>query len=258
MKVVQSLITFCFFSLSAAATATEDTWQYEFTAGVMAGQQPWKGISVEALPFADIRADYGRWAFGGEGVLVQYRLGDDNSRFNIVPGIGYRDEGYGQTMSMRSKQKSTALVFDGYKPSEEELLALLEVEYDWLNLQIAQDISNGSNGTSVSFSGSYPLFQSEENIQLYISAGLLWRSANYANALYGIAGSNIDVAKGRQAYQLKSTTNPFVSEDYLYAFTDQWTLHAGLSYEQLDDAIQRSPLVDKSDLATAILTITYR
>lgn len=256
MKVVQSLITFCFFSLSAAAT--EDTWQYELTGGVLAAQQPWKGISADALPFGDIRADYGRWAFGGEGVLVQYRLGDDNSGFKIVPGIGYRDEGYGQAVSLGSKQKSTALVFDGYKPPEEELLALLEFEYDWLNMQIAQDISNGSNGTSVSFSGSYPLFQYEETMQLYVSAGVLWRSANYSNALYGIAGSNIDMVKGRKAYQLESTTNPFVSVDYFYAFTEQWTLHAGLSYEQLDDAIQRSPLVDKSDLATAMLTITYR
>ena len=256
MKVVQSVITCCFFSLSAAAT--EDTWQYEFTAGVLAGQQPWQDTSLDALPFADIRADYGRWAFGGEGVLVEYRLGDDNSGFKIVPGIGYRDEGYGQAVSLGSKQQSTALVFDGYQPPEEELLALLEFEYDWLNMQIAQDISNGSNGSSVSFSGSYPLFQFEEIMQLYVSAGVLWRSANYSNALYGIAGSNIDVAKGRQAYQLESTTNPFISVDYFYALTEQWTLHGGVSYEQLDRAIQQSPLVDKTGLATAMLTITYR
>lgn len=255
MKLIQSTFFGVLFCVTGVAAA--DDWQFQFSSIVLAGQQPWRGIDTTAMILPDLRADYGRWSLGGAGVLLQYRLLDDMDALQITPGIGYRDEGYGQSMALQKRQ-SHAPVFVGYRPPQEELVARLDIDYQWLNLQVAQDISDRSGGSSLLFTATYPLYQHADNAEVYLSAGVNWRSADYANALYGIQGHNIDAGTGRRPYNIGSTSNPLLSLDYFYLLTPQWQLHAGLSYERLDSAIRQSPLVDKGGLAVAMLTITYR
>lgn len=256
MRSSDFLILLSLLGVSTAGVASE--WQLEFSAGALVKQSPWTDQDIDLLLIPSIKIDYGRWTFGGtatESALLRYQLMHQDAYLQVTPGIGYRDEGYSQ-LNRRRSSASSARIFDGYTAPEGELVALLGLSYPFFELQVSQDISGHSQGSSLYAAAFYPLYEGQYS-QLYLSGGATWRSARYANALYGIKGKNIDESRGRFAYELDNTVNPFVSIDVFYTLSNHWMIHGGLSYEQLDRDIQNSPLVDRSGLASVFLALTY-
>lgn len=253
MKLSHGIISVSMLGVSMVSMASE--WQFELSAGAIVSQSSWVEQDIVFSLIPSLKIDYGRWTFGGdvtEDTLLRYKLMHHDANLQVTPGIGYRDNGY----SKLNRTKSSARVFDGYKAPEGELVASIEVSYQFVAMQVSQDISGYSKGTSLSAAAFCPLFEGE-NVQLYLSAGAEWKSAQYANALYGIKGQNIDELKGRFAYELDNTVNPFVSIDIFYSLTSHWVIHGGVSYEQLDRDIQKSPLVDRNGRSSVLLTLTY-
>lgn len=244
------------YPLSGDQVKAED-WSLVIGGGAILQQTPWKKMPMQyaVLPYID--AEYGRWRFGVNSGIVQYRLTPASWSQQLSVGLDYRDEGYDNLFSFNS-DLSDDPVFTDYKAPEAEITARLNFNWWHFSSTVQQDISAQSEGTTASISYMYPLWQNNSGMQLRLGGGVQWLNDKYADALYGIQAHNVNPAFGRIAYQAGAASNYQAAIQLIYPFTQRWALNAQLTHTRLDDSIRQSPLVDMSSTTQFMLIISYR
>ncbi|MBU1310455.1 MAG: MipA/OmpV family protein [Gammaproteobacteria bacterium] len=243
--------------LLCMAQVKADDWSLSVGGGAVVFDTPWKKMPLQyaVLPYID--AEYGRWRFGVNSGIVQYRLTPDNWQLLVSAGLDYRDEGYDNLFSFNN-ELSDDPVFTGYKAPDAEITARLNFNWQHFSGTVQQDISAKSEGTTASISYLYPLWHSDRGVQLRLGGGIQWLSGNYADTLYGIQPHNVNPAVGRIAYQADAASNYQAAIQLIYPFTQRWVLNAQVMLTRLDDSIRHSPLVDASSTTQFMLFISYR
>lgn len=234
-----------------------DDWSLSVGGGAVVFDTPWKKMPLQyaVLPYID--AEYGRWRFGVESGIVQYRLTPKNWQLLLSAGLDYRDEGYDSLFNFNS-DLSDDPVFSGYNAPDAEVTARLNLNWWYFSSNIRQDISGQSDGSSALLRFMYPLWQSQGGVQLRFGGSVEWLSARYADALYGIKPDNVNQDVGRLPYQADAATNYQIAIGFIYPFNQRWALHAQLAQTYLADSIRQSPLVDTSTTRQFMLFISYR
>ena len=200
-RVAGLILAICSSAASAQPTmepqAPSDQVRWEF--GVMASilETPWKGLSAQttALPF--VNAEVGNWRFGPKYGIAQYQISRDRVQYGL--GVGYRDESY-ESDWIPGFKTSDALELDGYKSGGGDLTLLASVRYQRLAFRLEQDISDNSNGLTAEAKIEHPLFGRGLGWNLKAHGGIYWQGEDYVQHLYGISGSNVVAAKGRNPY----------------------------------------------------------
>ncbi|GAA0373195.1 hypothetical protein GCM10009092_41740 [Bowmanella denitrificans] len=246
-----------FLYLVSGGWVKADNWTLSVGGGAIVHETPWKDMPVQyaVLPYID--AEYGRWHFGMQSGIFQYRLSDEQWPVALSAGLDYRDEGY-DSMFNFNDDLSDDPVFDGYHAPDGEVAARLDMNWQHLSATVSQDVSDKSKGTSASLIYMYPVYQGNRGVQVKLGGGFRWLSDKYADYLYGINGDNINPAQGRFAYQADAATNYQASVQLIYPFAAQWAVNAQLTHERLDDSIKQSPLVDVTSTTQFMLFVTYR
>ncbi|WP_127557733.1 MipA/OmpV family protein [Saccharospirillum alexandrii] len=242
--------------LISSANADPFSLALETGAGVVSGQRAWEGQSAYFAVFPVLKAVYGPWEVNSIDQTLRYRFGEDSSDFSFNLGLGLRDEGYSASGVIASRPESG--VYDGYQSPEGELVGVVGFDYLYFHLGLSQDLSGQSEGLSTQAAIYLPLYLRDDIATVYVGAGIGWQSAAYANALYGVAGSNVDATVGRHAYRLTATTSPFLSVDWLYSFNGSFQVNVSASAHQLDAQIVQSPLVGRENTTQISITLVYR
>ena len=84
---------------------------------------------------------------------------------------------------------------------------------------------------------------------------LIHQTRDYANYYYGVSQSESN--RFRPAYQTDGALNTAIKLRWGYALTDKWLLSGSVGLEFLDSEIAASPIVDRSELFSASLSLAY-
>lgn len=242
--------------LISSVSADPFSLALEAGAGVVSGQRPWEGQSAYFAVFPVLKAGYGPWEVNSIDQTLRYRFGEDSSDFSFNLGLGLRDEGYSTSGVIASHPGPG--VFDGYQSPEGELVGVVGLDYLYFHLGLSQDLSGQSDGLSTQAAIYLPLYLRDDVASAYVGAGIGWQSAEYANALYGVTGSNVDPTVGRYFYSLTSTISPYLSFDWLYSLGDSLQINVAAAVHQLDEQIVQSPLVGRENTTQYSITLIYR
>ena len=237
-----------------AAAAEKPQWQWTVGAGVAASDDPWLDVKNNVSLFPIVSAEYGKWSFFGDGIVAYNWIDEDE--YSLSVGLNYRNEAYDSDDLIGSK-RSKNKVFEGYKAPDGDITFLVSGHWQLFSLALEQDISGKSKGLTADAGVHVPLLELGDRFSLEGRLGVHWQSSNYANHIYGIKGSQIDVSKGRTAYTPGSTTSYSIGLDATYAINEQWTGVAGYTYAKLDDKIEKSPLIGQDKVQNLYVGVVY-
>lgn len=256
MKKALIWLSVLLYPLSTGQVKADD-WSLAVGGGAVVFETPWKKMPLQyaVLPYID--AEHGRWRFGVESGIVQYRLTPKTWQLLVSAGLDYRDEGYDSLFNFNS-DLSDDPVFSGYKAPDAEVTARINLQWWHFSSNIRQDISGQSDGTSAQLRFMYPLWQSQRGAQLRVGGSVEWLSARYADALYGVQPDNVNLAVGRLPYQADAATNYQLAIGFTYPFNQRWAVTAQLAHTYLADSIRNSPLVDTDTTSQVMLFVSYR
>ena len=229
-------------------------WEGSIGLGAVVVDAPWKGMDTYVSPFPVFSAEYGRWELFSNGIVSYNWI--DQEDMSFYSGIDYRDDTYDADDLSRS-ETSDDPVFDGYDSPDGDVTFKVGGRWQWFSVDIQQDISGNSKGLTIDGGASVPVFQYGDRFALMANAFVHWESDKYANHVYGIAGKQIDVSKGRTAFQPGSLTSYSLGLDASYQINENWGVFGGLSYTKLDSKLEDSPLIDDDKVALAYLGVAY-
>ncbi|MGB1263237.1 MAG: MipA/OmpV family protein [Cognaticolwellia sp.] len=238
--------------ISGGVAAQE--WKFSAGLGLYTKNAAWKEIDSQIGVAPLISASYGNWQFLKDGLVSYSVLDEDDFGFSV--GINARDGGYDSSSFLASKS-SDALVFNGYKSPSEEVTIKVNGNWQFLELNLEQDVSGHSKGLTADLGAKFPLLMLDNGFILNASATVHWQSSDFANYIYGIAGEQIDNSLGRTAYSLDSVTNYSLGLSGFYKLNKAWNLIASVNYTKLDNAVSDSPLIDNDKVTGTFVGAVY-
>ncbi|WP_240036215.1 MipA/OmpV family protein [Pseudoalteromonas sp. A757] len=127
----------------------------------------------------------------------------------------------------------------------------VKVSASWLT-----DITNTYQGYNADIGVSYRFrFDSSPNTYVFIKGGLKWKSRQLIDYYYGI--DKADIANSALWYKGSSSFQPYISFAYSYPVSKSWTFKFNAKYQQLDNAMTDSPIVEDSYTATVFVGGKY-
>lgn len=94
------------------------------------------------------------------------------------------------------------------------------------------------------------------NWNVRLRPSVTWKSDNHVNYYYGVTSRDTDISA--LLYEAKGGFQPGVSLSYTRTISPQWYWVANASYRKLHDSMTKSPLVDKSNVASIFIGVGYR
>lgn len=251
-----AIVTVATLALSPNISFAEETeWEWQAGLGVIVADTPWLDVDNVAAPFPFISGQYGNWQFFDNG-LVSYQWIDEEE-LSFFTGLDYRDEGY-DADGLINNETSDNPVFEGYDSPDGDIVFTMGGHWQFIGLYLQQDISGHSKGLTADLEFEIPIYSIGEKFVLSASTGMHWQSSDYTQHIYGIEGAQIDISKGRVAYQPGSATNYSVGLTGMYALNQNWTLIGGYHFVRLDDSIENSPLIEDDKMQSAYLGAVYQ
>lgn len=121
--------------------------------------------------------------------------------------------------------------------------------YDWgqIHLQALDDFSTVHHGEQFRVALTLPI--NFYRNQFLLTGGATYQSAQLLNYYYGVSDEG--------GYLPGKGVSQFFRADWRYPISKKWTLRAVLSYKQLDDVVQDSPLVVDDHSTTYFLGGVY-
>ncbi len=162
-----------------------------------------------------------------------------------------------------------SLQLDGYEALDSTYLAgmadresalhggiQMEVEAGIMEIEIdaQHDVSSRNDGYVLEAELDFDVALSRR-LELDLSLGVQWLSADYSNYYYGVRRD--EARTDRPEHDVSSAINPFLATDVEYAITDTWRLGAYLTYTVYDAEITRSPIVEDRDSVELFLGFAY-
>ncbi|MGR6872153.1 MipA/OmpV family protein [Pseudomonas sp. HK3] len=241
-------------SVDQMAQADEQAVKYNLGGGYLGMNTPWRGQGFKHISVPVVSVEYKNWRFGMEHGPVQYVL--MREPVELAVSLVYRDETYNNYLDY-DDTPSNARVFKGYKDPHGEVAGRFHFRYERFQFLLAQDITNVSNGLTVTAVLDIPLWSKGPGFQVFSSVGVYWQDADYVDHVYGVKASNADDSLGRFVYGGSESVNPYSSLTMHYAMTRHWVWVARYQYEKLDNAISDSPLVNKTYKQEMLILLSY-
>ncbi|SEL08270.1 outer membrane protein [Pseudoxanthomonas sp. GM95] len=228
-------------SAPAPATEASNARGWSFGLGALVTDSPYAGEDHRTLPFPLI--SYGGERFYVRGLSGGYHL--LNSRaFTLDAELSVRTDGidaddFGRAELARNGIDKSQLS-DRDRGIDAGLAAQWRGPAGILRVGAKTDVSNASEGYELSADYGFPIRVGTGVITPRI--GVARYSDDLANYYYGI--SDEEVARGVTAYSPGAVTFARASVDFAYALGNGWGVVSRLSYSQLPDELQDSPLVE--------------
>ena len=230
-------------------------------AGPAAAQEMAAGWSIGAVLGSTQSAYVGRSQRTGIAPILSY----EGERFTLgVNGLGVKVfDGSANKLSFHLAPRLSPLK----DPSEPELAGIdrdhsldLAVVYEYRAsrqfgtfARVSKGINAAQNGVEVKVAARGAF--SAGPVPLLVSAGASWKSAELSQYYYGVNAS--EVAVGRAAYTVGTTTTPFLSIGSSMPLGDNTRLFGSVRADFFGSAITNSPIVTRSTVVSAALGLTY-
>ena len=237
--------------LAGPAPTSTQQWQYELGGASLVRKAPWHQQETHQLNVPMFSARYGGWALGTGDGLITYRW--QGSSGSLSSGIGLRDESVNSAIWGDADDER----YDGFDGGDLEVTANLGAQWHSLSLNIGQDISGHSDGTTAELLFTRPLYawpgRFTPKSQWF--AGARWLSQSYSQSVFGIDEQH--ASADLPVYEAQAASNPLVGMQLMWPFTEYWQMRFKYRAEWLDQTLQDSPLVARSVQHTAYLTFVY-
>ena len=154
-------------------------------------------------------------------------------------------------------QVDSSEIFDGMEDRKQTvdggISASLKGGWGELYLSAVTDLLDRHNGEELELTYLYSWERGKWT--LAPSVGFFYQSANLTDYYYGVRPD--EATPDRPAYSPGSAYNWRAGLNVTYHWMPSWHLFANLSYEWLDDGIEDSPIVDRSELFAAYFGISW-
>lgn len=235
-------------TLSAVA---DQHWRYELGGASLVRKAPWYQQSTQQRNVPMFSARYGGWHIGTGNSLISYHW--RWSLFELHSGVGLRDESVNSEVWGDADDKR----YKGFDGGGLEATANVGLTWRYLDIDIAQDISGQSNGTTIDTNLTMPLFlwPGRFTPKAQWILGGRWLSQSYSQSVYGVEQQ--DATDILTTYQSKDAINPMLGLKIMWPFTSTWQMRFKYHAEWLDQVLQDSPLVERNVQHSAFLTFVY-
>ena len=115
------------------------------------------------------------------------------------------------------------------------------------------EILDRHSGTNSELQFSYPIEWSRGHLVPIFE--VIYQSDDFTRYYYGV--SPAEAIAGRPVYQPGNATNIGFKLQFGYAVTDHWFLTGTIGTEKLDSEITSSPLIDRDDISSVSLGLSY-
>ncbi|WP_158966785.1 MipA/OmpV family protein [Paraglaciecola sp. L3A3] len=238
-----------------AQIQNNQAWQIKVGAAAIASAPAWvsNDEQVSAVPY--FSAQHGNWSFGVEN-WVKYQL-PITTDLTLSWGLNPRADGFDPEFSLFSTWSKDD-VFDSYESRDPELLLHSNVQWSWLSIGLAYDVTDNSAASSGNISLTVPVFDNHRGMQIKVSIAADAFSKEYVNYYYGITSQQANLSLGRNEYWVDEyAVKMSMGIQMIYPFNRQWSLMTHLKYTQLDDLIVDSPLIENDNEQQAIMALVY-
>ncbi|WP_444994994.1 MipA/OmpV family protein [Aliikangiella sp. IMCC44359] len=192
---------------------------------------PWM-LNILLTPSYD-RAFFERWDISN--IVVEFGNFSVDSGFNS----GSREDNVTDINAYELKRRKFSMM-GGMELSTSAMQGQLQVQF--LN-----DVSDVHSGNEVRFAYLRHL----GNLGWSTTLGFSWKDKNMTDYYYGVNAE--EIVDNRAAYQAKSSLNPFLRLGWREKNDSSNFWRFGIEYQQLDQEIANSPLVDKNYVLTAFI-----
>lgn len=128
-----------------------------------------------------------------------------------------------------------------------------EILFGELSLTAVSDVLGRHKGQQVSL--EYGIEFEIEKLTLEPYVGVEWQSSKLADYYYGVKVT--EARSWRPYYEVDSVINPCVGLGISYSFSEHWMIMGDISYEMLDDDIEKSPIVEDDWSASFFIGLIY-
>jgi outer membrane protein len=122
-----------------------------------------------------------------------------------------------------------------------------------IDLRAVTEVTGEHGGQEVSVEASSLITLGR--VPMLLSGGAVWQSADLAEYVYGVRGS--EAAAGRPAYAPGAAVVPFVTLGTMYPINDQTRVFGGVKAEFLPQAVTGSPIIDESVVTSLTLGVSF-
>ncbi|MBF0387305.1 MAG: MipA/OmpV family protein [Candidatus Omnitrophica bacterium] len=248
--VIRSMLVFLLLLVSAVPAALAEEASPKLAGvGVVMMTSPYHGAGSAVMPVPSFAWDYK--GFYIRGIEAGYAFYDQGG-LKLSAITSPRMMGY-------SSEDSPALA--GMEDRERSLDAGLRAE---LELPFGKDLSVNAkflNDTMSRYDGregelSLEQFVKGKFFRLRLSGGVKAQSSELTGYYYGVRGA--EEGFDRPAYSPGMAINPFVGIMLSSGFSKEWPVILRVGVDFLDPVIRRSPIVEDSYTATAMLGFARR
>jgi outer membrane protein len=206
---------------------------------------PYKGADDEITPLPLIL--YHGERFFLEGLTAGFLLVDWND-FEISVIGQYEMEGY---------EANDSVFLHGMDTRGETFEMGLNIEYEILfgelELTAVYDVLGQYKGQRIDL--EYGIELETEKLTLEPYVGINWQSSDFADYYYGV--KQTEARSWRPAYKVGSVMNTVIGLDMSYCLSKHWMMRGAISYEMLDDDIEKSPIVEEDALISCFFGLSY-
>ncbi|UTS82902.1 MipA/OmpV family protein [Phaeobacter piscinae] len=241
-----ALVTACFLAgaSGAAAEGLFANGQFTLGLGAFAASDQYKGEGTEAAALPFVSYDSDRLHIGWDGVAYHF-LNSEDLEVSVRVGAGEKPD-----------FPENKPLFAGLKRST-PIEAGFDVTYRFDGFYVAgsamADVSNEHDGYHVEakFGTEFQMGQ----LGVDIGAGARMRDGKLNNFLYGVSASEANAQ--RAAYDVGSTTEPFVDMTVIYPISDTVSVLGTVDYQLVDKKVHDSPLTNNKDRYSVGLGLIY-
>lgn len=242
-------------SLEAPISQPQENWDIKLGAFSMSKSLPWKGANNQALVLPGFDVRKGNWQFSIE-TPIKYHLPKTN-QFHPYMALTVRNDGY-DSDTLAFTKLDTHKVFTGYDKPKDEIVAIAGFNMASAAFEASTDISNHSNGVSLTASYAYPVMQWQKRFQLSMGPAIYWHNKNYVNYYYGVSDTQVNEAVNRSFYHTQSATNYQFFVKAQLKIDASWMMLVNLNHTQLDNHISDSPLIESKYQQAVSVVIAYQ
>ena len=222
----------------------------EFTLGAGAAtfKAPYTGFKDDSagLLFAEYAGE--DLTIGTEG--IDYRLlGDDESPWNLSATLTSVGMGF---------DSGDSAFFTGMADRDTSIDLGVSVDYQlgsgFIGATLVHDISSTHEGFVAELEYGHP-FELANEILFVPTAGISYLSEDYTDYYYGVRAG--EATASRAAYKADAAVTTSIGYQLMVPLTENWQLFHSADYTWLGDEISDSTIVNRDNVWSATLGVTY-